>query len=213
MFVRKMLNHAFATGLVTKAGVSVYSLAWVVLGCWQLVMLITGCVGAGTSVGPVAGDTTVVVPQAAEAAVRRPAGPFAVYYDSCCYRLSWSQLALVDYEERLEPEADMGVLLYPIFSDSLRLLDGSMVELGGYALPLEETGLDTIMILSAFPYTQCFFCGNAGPETVAEVIWRSERAERLPMDERVYVRGRLYLNDEDPEHMQYQLREAELLKK
>lgn len=192
----------------SKAGMyGWYSLLWLVASLCGV-----GCAGSGSATGAAVEeegdkkqDTSVVV--------RRPAGVFGVYYDSCCYQLSWSQLALVDYEERVVPEADMGVLLYPLFSDSLRLLDGCLVELGGYALPLEETGMDTILILSAFPYTQCFFCGNAGPESVAEVVWRRERAERLPMDERIRVRGRLHLNDQDPEHMQYQLKEAELLTK
>jgi len=183
-----------------------------VVSYWVLVFSVVGCGGAEQSAAPkieaVSEDELVGF-----AAAGRRGGSFAVYYDSCCYKLSWSQLALVEYEERVEPEAELGVLLYPLFSDSLRLLDGCLVELGGYALPLEETGLDTVLILSAFPYTQCFFCGNAGPESVAEVIWRRERAERLPMDERILVRGRLYLNDQDPEHMQYQLREAELLEK
>jgi len=192
----------------SKAGMyGWYSLLWLVASLCGV-----GCAGSGSATGEAVEeegdkkqDTSVVV--------RRPAGVFGFYYDSCCYQLSWSQLALVDYEERVVPEADMGVLLYPLFSDSLRLLDGCLVELGGYALPLEETGMDTILILSAFPYTQCFFCGNAGPESVAEVVWRRERAERLPMDERIRVRGPLHLNDQDPEHMQYQLKEAELLTK
>lgn len=184
-----------------------YAIVWMA-SCWGLVYSVAGCSGAEPSAVPVTEEVREDALAGSAAA-----GPFAVYYDSCCYKLSWSQLALVEYEERVEPEAELGVLLYPLFSDSLRLLDGCLVELGGYALPLEETGLDTILILSAFPYTQCFFCGNAGPETVAEVIWRSERAERLPMDERIRVRGRLYLNDQDPEHMQYQLRDAQLQEK
>jgi hypothetical protein len=188
-----------------RKGVGVF---WLV-GCWVLICLTAGCGGAESSAAQAAAEEELLV----SANEERPDGPFAVYYDSCCYKLSWSQLALVEYEERVVPEAELGVLLYPLFSDSLRLLDGCLVELGGYALPLEETGLDTVLILSAFPYTQCFFCGNAGPESVAEVVWRRERDERLPMDERIRVRGRLYLNDQDPDHMQYQLKEAELLEK
>lgn len=143
----------------------------------------------------------------------RPPSPYAAHYQQCCYPLQWTDLARVGYHEVLGQDEFSGIL-YPIFSDSLLWLDSCLVSLNGYAIPLEETGIDTLLVLSAFPYTQCFFCGNAGPESVVEVWLKDpERRRRLSMDKKINISGRLFLNDTDPEHMQYQIRDAELTEK
>lgn len=139
-----------------------------------------------------------------------PSSPLAAYYNQCCLDVKWPQLARVDYYE-VAGEDDFSSIFYPIFSDSLLWLDSCRISLSGYAIPLEETGLDTLLVLSAFPYTQCFFCGNAGPESVVEV-WLKDKTGRIDMDKRITVQGRLHLNDEDPEHLQYQIHEASLVK-
>lgn len=157
-----------------------------------------------------AADAPPAADPAAPAPPAGPPSPYAAHYQQCCYDLKWTDLARVDYREVLGQDEFSGIL-YPIFSDSLLWLDSCLVGLNGYAIPLEETGIDTLLVLSAFPYTQCFFCGNAGPESVVEVWLKDpERRRRVSMDKKVSISGRLYLNDTDPEHMQYQIREAEL---
>ena len=49
-------------------------------------------------------------------------------------------------------------------------------------------------VLSAYPYSQCFFCGNAGPETVVELSFVGKQ-RRLQMDQLVTIKGKLKLND------------------
>lgn len=139
----------------------------------------------------------------------------AVVFDSLSYewedgylKLPWSLLAKVDfnkvYDDSIGADVD-----YPIFSDSLKLMNGRAVEVSGYIIPMEETGDETIVILSAFPYSQCFFCGLAGPESVIDVLPK-DKMKRFKMDAQTTLRGRLRLNDTDLRYLYYILDDAEL---
>ena len=123
--------------------------------------------------------------------------------------LSWADLAKVnfkmDYSEELESEVP-----FPIFSEEMKALEGKQVMIEGYVIPVEETGDNSIIILSAFPYTQCFFCGAAGPESVMDILSK-ERIEHLKMDDEVTFKGKLKLNDSDLDYLNYILEEAKLV--
>jgi hypothetical protein len=110
------------------------------------------------------------------------------------------------YEEDLEQE-----IPYPIFNPQVLALNGQPIQVSGYAIPLEETGTETIVILSAYPYSQCFFCGGAGPGSVLDILPKSP-LPKLPFDEKTTFRGKLRLNDDDLQYLNYILDDAELVK-
>ena len=124
------------------------------------------------------------------------------------YDLTWKHLAKVDFEERLNEELKT-MVAYPIFHPSIKKLDGQRIQIKGYVIPLEETGDETIVILSAFPFTSCFFCGNAGPETVMDIQLK-KRKKRFKQDAMVTFRGKLRLNDSDLDYLNYILDDAEV---
>ena len=93
----------------------------------------------------------------------------------------------------------------PIFSDELRAFDRQQVTLEGYAIPLQQSLEQDYFVLSRFPYNNCFFCGNAGPETVAEVYTSEPISTK---DARVRVTGQLQLNDQDPLHLFFVIKDA-----
>ena len=95
----------------------------------------------------------------------------------------------------------------PKFTDELKELEGTEVELSGYYIPLS---LDSAIMLSALPYSSCFFCGGAGPETVAE-IQMYPLPKALSPDAFIKVKGKLKLNDWDLNHMNFILEEAKIL--
>lgn len=123
--------------------------------------------------------------------------------------LPWSTLAQVEFEWAYSEIVDQEVP-FPAFNATLKVLDGQRVQVSGYAIPLEETGDETFVILSAFPYSQCFFCGAAGPESVIDILAGS-KLPRLSVDEKLTFRGRLRLNDDDLRYLNYILEEAELV--
>jgi hypothetical protein len=98
--------------------------------------------------------------------------------------------------------------LVPVFNSKIRFYEGKELTLEGYYMPLDLGNRNTIVI-SRNPYAQCFFCGGAGPESVAEITFAS-RPPKFKMDQIVRVSGILKLNDSDIEHMNFMLTEAKL---
>ena len=67
------------------------------------------------------------------------------------------------------------------------------------------------IILSKDPMSQCFFCGGGGPESVAEVDFAKDPGA-FQVDDLITVRGKLKLNSDDLDHINFILTEAVLIK-
>lgn len=121
---------------------------------------------------------------------------------------NWQLLAQVEYNEQYVEDVG-GNILFPNFPASIQKMDGEVILLSGYVIPLEETGSDqNYFMFSSRPYNSCYFCGGAGPESVAEVY----ASEQVPYtEEPVTIRGRLHLNEKDYNHLMYQLKEATIV--
>lgn len=117
----------------------------------------------------------------------------------------WRDLSDVTYKIGQD---EFGELYIPVFSDKIKKLEGKLVEADGYIIPFEGMFKPEHIILSSLPLAECFFCGSGGPETVMEVLL-SDPIKYT--SKRVKVRGKLTLNDKDPEKLMYILQEAELL--
>lgn len=118
----------------------------------------------------------------------------------------WLTLAKVSFTKIMDKELGY-YISYPEFPEEIKALDGQEIEIRGYIIPLEEDL--GYFAFSAFPYQNCFFCGNAGPETVMEV-YADKPIDYTPKS--IKLRGRLELNEEDIiEHLMYVLRDAEVV--
>ena len=129
------------------------------------------------------------------------------------YKLDWQMLSKIDFEERFN-DSISDYIYYPIFHPSLKVLNDQPVIIDGYIIPFEETGSEQVLILSAFPFTNCFFCGNAGPESVMDVKLKAgHKKTKFKQDDMTTFKGRLRLNDTDLYYLNYILEDAELVKK
>lgn len=144
-----------------------------------------------------------------DVAILPPLDSSAYSWDGDYLVLPWSTLAKVEFKWAYSDVVDQDVP-FPIFGPELKVLHGQQVQVSGYAIPMEETGDETFVILSAFPYSQCFFCGQAGPESVIDIL-PGTKLPRLSVDDRTTFRGRLRLNDDDLRYLNYILEEAELV--
>lgn len=99
---------------------------------------------------------------------------------------------------------------YPSFSQELLALKGKQVELQGFHIPLETTNSKTL-ILSKYPMAECFFCGGAGPESVAVAYLKNTPSRRPKLDQIIKVKGILQLNSSDVEEMTFILKDAEII--
>lgn len=121
----------------------------------------------------------------------------------------WTLFAKTAFEAKYNA-ASKEYFLYPKFPAELKSFEGKEIELEGHYLPIDIDG-DRYIILSKYPFAQCFFCGGAGPESIAEVYFKA-RPGKFDPDQYIRVRGKLRLNDSDVEHGNFILEEATLVK-
>jgi hypothetical protein len=121
----------------------------------------------------------------------------------------WLAFAKTKFDAKYSDKAGE-YFLFPTFSEELKSMVGKEFSLEGYYLPIDVDG-DAYIILSKFPYSQCFFCGGAGPESIAEVFFKVKPGKFEP-DQYIRVKGKLKLNDADLEHGNFILEQAVLIK-
>jgi hypothetical protein len=121
----------------------------------------------------------------------------------------WLSFAKTKFDAKYNDKAGE-YFLYPTFPADLKSMVGKEFSLEGYYLPIDVEG-NAYIILSKFPYSQCFFCGGAGPESIAEVFFKTNPGKFEP-DQYIRVKGKLKLNDADLEHGNFILEEAVLIK-
>jgi hypothetical protein len=84
----------------------------------------------------------------------------------------WSTLAMLKYDRNddgtINPEGK--------FLPMIQRLEGKEITVRGYMIPLTGKRAQSNFMFSAYPYATCFFCGQAGPETVMEVFMEGNKA-------------------------------------
>lgn len=122
-------------------------------------------------------------------------------------KLSWEALRDVTFKKKWYAEESV-YMLYPTFGPSIQKLSGKTVDLTGYVLPVDLES--NIYVLSAFPYSACFFCGGAGPESVVSLKFKKSD-KKFKTDERRTFRGTFKLNADNLYELNYILADAEMI--
>jgi hypothetical protein len=113
------------------------------------------------------------------------------------FKVKWQK----KYSAKLKEETD-----YPIFTPEIKALNGKEITISGYIVPVDMYGGDgSYCILSAYPASNCFFCGQAGPESVMEVY---PLKNKMFQGSKFTLKGKLKLNADDPDHLVYILENA-----
>lgn len=126
------------------------------------------------------------------------------------YIVPWNYMLNLKFEKKYSDSLGMEVSL-PIFNDTLKVLDGKTVIAEGFYIPVDETGDENIVILSAYPFAQCFFCGQAGVESIIDII-TTQKLPKLKIDTKIRFKGRFKLNRDNFDFLIYMLEDAELMK-
>lgn len=121
----------------------------------------------------------------------------------------WSLFAKTKFDAKYN-EKSGEYFLMPTFSEDLKALAGKEISLEGYYLPIDVEG-GAYVIISKFPYSQCFFCGGAGPESIAEVYFKDSK--KFEADQYIRIKGKLKLNGGDVDHGNFMIEGAELIEK
>jgi hypothetical protein len=121
--------------------------------------------------------------------------------------ISWELLKNVEFDE-IWSEEFQAYYMVPKFSSSVKVLDNKEVQIRGFIIPVDI--VQDYYVLSANPYSSCFFCGQAGPESVMEVQL-IKKYEGLRMDQVITFKGKLKLNVDDIYQLNYILEDAEII--
>ncbi|MEI9920598.1 MAG: hypothetical protein WDO14_17670 [Bacteroidota bacterium] len=121
----------------------------------------------------------------------------------------WTLFAKTKFDAKYNDKTAEYALM-PTFSEDLKALVGKEITLEGYYLPIDVEG-GQYVIISKFPYSQCFFCGGAGPESIAEVYFKDKH--KFEADQYIRIKGKLKLNGGDSDHGNFMVEGAELMEK
>ncbi|MEZ0483917.1 DUF3299 domain-containing protein [Fibrella aquatica] len=122
-------------------------------------------------------------------------------------KISWETLRDVTFKKKWYAEESV-YMLYPTFGPAIQKMSGKPVELTGYVLPVDLES--NVYVLSAFPYSACFFCGGAGPESVVSLKFKKP-GRKFKTDERRTFRGTLKLNADNIYELNYIIADAEMI--
>lgn len=121
----------------------------------------------------------------------------------------WKTLAKITYKKEFDEFLGFKIDK-PVFSPEIKALDQKTVTVKGYIIPKEGYKSHKEFIFSAFPYSMCFFCGGAGPESVMEVT-AIEGVEYTT--EAIWLTGKLNLNADDVNRLMFSITDAKQTKK
>jgi uncharacterized membrane protein YcgQ (UPF0703/DUF1980 family) len=122
----------------------------------------------------------------------------------------WNEFAKTKFEPKYYEKIGE-YLFYPTFSAELKALVGKEVTLEGFYVPFApEEG--NYIILSKFPMSQCFFCGGGGPESISEVTFK-DGSTQFQVDDFITIKGKLKLNTDDVEHVNFIITDAVIVKR
>jgi hypothetical protein len=118
--------------------------------------------------------------------------------------VEWETLANLDFKKKWNEEYKMNMEI-PVFSNDIKKLAGKPISIAGFLIPITTYGNE--YVLSQNPYAGCYFCGNAGIESVMDLNFKNN-AIRYKLDKYVVLQGTLQLNDRDASKFIYTLNNA-----
>jgi hypothetical protein len=113
--------------------------------------------------------------------------------------LTWHTLTDVTFKEMYVQELDM-YYWKPTFGASVKALEGKEVYITGYVIPVDYD--ENFYVVSRYPYSNCYFCGGGGPESVVDLRFAGKN-RTYKTDERLTFKGKLRLNATDVYQMNY----------
>lgn len=121
-------------------------------------------------------------------------------------KVTWEDLQDVDFESKYYEEVDE-YLWFPSFGESVAKLVGKEVWIKGFAIPMDAE--NNIYVVSANPYSSCFFCGNAGPESIVSLKFKKDTKPKMKLDQVITVKGKFRTNSTNIDELNYILDNAE----
>lgn len=115
--------------------------------------------------------------------------------------VTWKLLGQIDFIKKKNPH--YGEVMYPMVNGTLKALQGKKIKASGFIVPIDSKSY----ALSKNVFAQCFFCGNAGPETIMGIKFKGN-TPRLKTDTYVTMEGTFRYNADDIDDWIYHIENA-----
>jgi len=119
--------------------------------------------------------------------------------------LNWNILGDIKYVNRKDPR--YGEISFPVVNSKLKLLQGKKITMTGFIVPIDNK----TYALSKNVFASCFFCGQAGPETIMGIVFKGE-TPKLKTDQYVTLEGTFRYNENDVDDWIYHIENAVIIK-
>jgi len=122
--------------------------------------------------------------------------------------VSWETLTNISFQQIWSDKYKMNIEK-PVFNAPIKKLNGKIITIAGFLIPVTTYGNE--YVISANPYSGCYFCGNAGIESIIELKFEGNNI-RYKIDRFIMVEGKLILNSGDDLGFIYTLQNAKEVK-
>lgn len=119
--------------------------------------------------------------------------------------LTWKLLGDIKFVKKEHP--DYGEVMFPNVNARLKSLQKKKVTVSGFIVPIDNTNY----AISKNVFASCFFCGQAGPETIMGLKFKDFKG-RLKTDQYVTITGILRVNENNVDDWIYNLDQAVIVK-
>lgn len=120
--------------------------------------------------------------------------------------ITWKMLGVIKFVKKPHPEYKEGVM-FPVINASVKAKGKKRVLLSGFIIPVDPT----TFALSKNVFASCFFCGQAGPETITGIKFRG-KTPKLKTDQYVTLEGVFRYNETDVDDWIYHIEDAVIVK-
>jgi len=121
--------------------------------------------------------------------------------------LTWKLLAQIKYLKKPSKDYPEGVM-FPVINPTLKAKNNKPILMSGFIVPIDNKSY----ALSKNVFASCFFCGQAGPETIMGIKFKNP-GMKLKTDQYVTLQGNFRYNDADVDDWIYHIENAVIVSK
>ena len=120
--------------------------------------------------------------------------------------LNWKILGMIKFVKKQHKDYPEGVM-FPLVNSTLKAKNKKKIAMSGFIVPIDNT----TYALSKNVFASCFFCGQAGPETIMGIKFKGT-TPKLKTDQYVTLEGNFRVNETDIEDWIYHIDDAVIVK-
>lgn len=120
--------------------------------------------------------------------------------------LNWKLLGMIKFVKKQHKDYPEGVM-FPVINSTLKAKNKKRIAMSGFIVPIDNT----TYALSKNVFASCFFCGQAGPETIMGIKFKGA-TPKLKTDQYVTLEGNFRVNENDIEDWIYHIDDAIIVK-